>query len=181
MLQNSSWNPCFWPRRWLSCWTKWLLHDSYANCSGPPSLPRPQKENEIGRFSQTWTHLLMGSLHIDFLSQDILQFPTAAEGEGTRCRHWNWSPGVCVCVCVKLHTVCVVFNVVSIYELTQATIWKRRHNGKRHLPPPSVGVLAVTFTARTNKDSGARCPWKKWCVDLVRKCTTNKRHLKKCS
>lgn len=84
-------------------------------------LSPPQKENEIDRLSQTWTPLLMRSLHFDFLSQDILQFHTAAEEEGTSCRHCNWSPDV-VRVYVKLHTVCVVFNVVSIYELTQTTI-----------------------------------------------------------
>lgn len=41
---------------------------------------------------------------------------------------------VCVSVCVTLHTVCVVFNVVSIHELTQQQSEAREDsdNGERH-------------------------------------------------
>lgn len=60
-------------------------------------------------------------LNFDFLSQDILQFHTAAEEEGASRRHCN-GLRMFVRVYAKLHTVCVVFNVVSIYELTQTTI-----------------------------------------------------------
>lgn len=63
----------------------------------------------------------MRSLHFDFLSQDILQFHTAAEEEGASRRHCHGFQ-MFVRVYAKLHTVCVVFNVVSIYELTQTTI-----------------------------------------------------------
>lgn len=85
----------------------------------------PQKENEIGRLSQTWTPLWTRSLCFDFLSQDILQFHTAAEEEGPAT---NTVTGLqmFVRVYVKLHTVCVVFNVVSIYELTQSTVSRQR-------------------------------------------------------
>jgi hypothetical protein len=48
-----------------------------------------------------------------------------------------------VCVYVKLHTMCVVLNVMSIYELTQQLIEKTMMMAKNTQPPLSVKVIAI--------------------------------------
>ena len=121
-----------------------------------------------------------------------LGFPTSGYSSVSYCRGGgrsepqtlSRSPGVCVRVCKTSHCVCCVPCCVHLWtdSHNNLKIEKAGIMAKDTPPPLFVRVLVMTFIARPNNVtySGAGCPWKKWCVDLVRKCTTNKRHLKKC-
>lgn len=87
---------------------------------------------------------------------------------------------LCVLVSVQLHTAYVVFSVVSTYELTQTTIWRLRRQWQWQKAPNHLSLSNAGYAPHSRIDVFRRkVSLQKWCVDLMGKCTTNKRHLKK--